>query len=61
LQSHGRYPAEIRATVKLDLAEKSASGYSRGDGKGVILRGTTQKTRGQARAIMETLALAKEK
>jgi hypothetical protein len=52
-------PAEIRATVKLYLDGKIRQWYSRGDGKGVIFVVDT-KTEDQARAIMETLPLAKE-
>ena len=52
-------PAEIRATVKLYLDGKIRQWYSRGDGKGVIflVDGTTEN---EARALMETLPLAKE-
>ena len=52
-------PAEIRATVKLYLEGKIREWYSRGDGKGVIFLVDT-KTEDEARAIMETLPLAKE-
>ena len=52
-------PAEIRATVKLYLDGKIRQWYSRGDGKGVILL-VDAKTEDEARAIMETLPLAKE-
>jgi hypothetical protein len=52
-------PAEIRATVKLYLDGKIRQWYSRGDGKGVIFL-VDAKTEGEARAIMETLPLAKE-
>src|SRR6516225_4446037 len=52
-------PAEIRATVKLYLDVKIRQWYSRGDGKGVIFLVDT-KTEDEARAIMETLPLAKE-
>ena len=52
-------PAEIRATVKLYLDGKIRQWYSRGDGKGVIFLVDT-KTEDEARAIMETLPLAKE-
>jgi uncharacterized protein YbjT (DUF2867 family) len=52
-------PAEIRATVKLYFDGKIRQWYSRGDGKGVVfLVGVT--TQDEARAIMETLPLAKE-
>ena len=52
-------PAEIRATVKLYLDGKIRQWYSRGDGKGVIFL-VDAKTADEARAIMETLPLAKE-
>ena len=52
-------PSEIRATVKLYLDGKITQWYSRGDGKGVIFLVDT-KTEDEARAIMETLPLAKE-
>jgi hypothetical protein len=52
-------PAEIRATVKLYLEGKIREWYSRGDGKGVIFL-VEAKTEDEARAIMETLPLAKE-
>ena len=52
-------PAEIRATVKLYLDGKIRQWYSRGDGKGVIFM-VDAKTEDEARAIMETLPLAKE-
>ena len=52
-------PAEIRATVKLYLDGKIRQWYSRGDGKGVIFF-VDAKTEDEARAIMETLPLAKE-
>ena len=52
-------PAEIRATVKLYLDGKIHQWYSRGDGKGVIFL-VDAKTEDEARAIMETLPLAKE-
>ena len=51
-------PAEIRATVKLYLDGKIRQWYSRGDGKGVILL-VDAKTEDEARALMETLPLAK--
>ena len=53
-------PAEIRATVNLYLDGKIREWYSRGDGKGVIFL-VEAKTEDEARAIMETLPLAKEK
>jgi hypothetical protein len=52
-------PAEIRATVKLYLDGKIREWYSRGDGKGVIFL-VDAKTEDEARAIMETLPLAKD-
>jgi hypothetical protein len=52
-------PAEIRATVKLYLDGKIRQWYSRSDGKGVIFL-VDAKTEDEARAIMETLPLAKE-
>ena len=52
-------PAEIRATVKLHLDGKIREWYSRGDGKGVIFL-VDAKTENEARAVMETLPLAKD-
>ena len=52
-------PEEVRATVKLYLDGKIREWYSRGDGKGVIFL-VDAKTEDEARAIMETLPLAKE-
>src|SRR5262249_30933412 len=52
-------PEEIRATVKLYLDGKIHQWYSRGDGKGVVFL-VDAKTEDEARAIMETLPLAKE-
>jgi hypothetical protein len=52
-------PAEIRATVKLYLDGKIRQWYSCGDGKGVVFL-VDAKTEDEARAIMETLPLAKE-
>jgi hypothetical protein len=52
-------PAEIRATVKLYLDGKIRQWYSRGDGKGVVFL-VDAKTEDEARAILETLPLAKE-
>lgn len=52
-------PAEIRATVKLYLDGKIQQWYSRGDGKAAIFM-VNAKTEDEARAIMETLPLAKE-
>ena len=51
-------PEEIRATVELYLDGKIREWYSRGDGKGVISL-VDAKTEDEARAIMETLPLAK--
>ena len=51
--------AEARATVKLYLDGKIRQWYSRGDGKGVIFL-VDAKTEDEARAILETLPLAKE-
>src|SRR5499425_3830771 len=52
-------PAEIRATVRLYLEGKIRQWYSRGDGKGVVFL-VDAKTEDEARALMETLPLAKE-
>jgi len=52
-------PAEIRATVKLYLDGKIREWYSRGDGKGVIFL-LDVTTEDDARALMETLPLAKQ-
>src|SRR6516164_8045710 len=52
-------PKEIRATVQLYLNGKIRQWYSRGDGKGVVFL-VDAKTEDEARAIMETLPLAKE-
>ena len=52
-------PEEIKATVKLYLDGKIRQWYSRGDGKGVIFL-VDAKTEEEARALMETLPLAKE-
>jgi hypothetical protein len=52
-------PTEIRATVKLYFDGKIRQWYSRGDGKGVIFL-VDAKTVDEARALMETLPLAKE-
>jgi len=51
-------PEEVRATVKLYLGGKIREWYSRGDGKGVIFL-VDAKTEDEARALMETLPLAK--
>lgn len=52
-------PEEIRATTKLYLDGKIREWYSRGDGKGIVFL-LDAKTEDEARAIMETLPLAKE-
>ena len=52
-------PDEIRATVQLYLNGKIREWYSRGDGKGVVFL-VDAKAEDEARAIMETLPLAKE-
>ena len=52
-------PEEIRATVKLYLDGKIQQWYSRGDGKAALFM-VNAKTEDEARAIMETLPLAKE-
>src|SRR5579864_2621746 len=52
-------PSEIRATVKLYLDGKIRQWYSRSDGKGVIFL-VDAKTEDEARAVMDTLPLAKE-
>ena len=52
-------PSEIRATVKLYFDGKIRQWYSRGDGRGVIFL-VDAKTVDEARALMETLPLAKE-
>src|SRR5207302_7352329 len=52
-------PDEIQATVRLYLDGKIRQWYSRGDGKGVIFL-VDAKSEDEARAIMETLPLAKE-
>jgi|SRR5215469_16766613 hypothetical protein len=52
-------PDEIQATVKLYLDGKIQQWYSRGDGKGVIFL-LDAKTEDEARALMETLPLAKD-
>ena len=52
-------PNEIRATTKLYLEGKIREWYSRGDGKGVVFL-LDANTEDEARAIMETLPLAKE-
>ena len=52
-------PSEIRATVKLYFDGKIRQWYSRGDGRGAIFF-VDAKSEDEARAIMETLPLAKE-
>ena len=52
-------PEEIKATVKLYFGGKIRQWYSRGDGKGVVFV-IDAKTEDEARAIVETLPLAKE-
>ena len=52
-------PAEVRATVNLYLDGKIRDWFSRGDGKGVIFL-VNATTEDEARALMETLPLAKE-
>ena len=51
-------PDEIEATVKLYFDGKIHEWYSRGNGKGVIFL-LDVKTEDEARALMETLPLAK--
>ena len=53
-------PEEIRATAKLYLDGKIREWHSRGDGKGIVFL-LDAKTEDEARAIMETLPLAKER
>lgn len=53
-------PEEIRATTKLYLEGKIREWYSRGDGKGIVFL-LDAKTEDEARAIMETLPLARER
>jgi hypothetical protein len=52
-------PAEIRAPVKLYFDGKIREWYSRGDGKGIVVL-VDAKTEDEARALIETLPLAKE-
>jgi hypothetical protein len=52
-------PSEIRETVKLYLDGIIRQWYSRSDGRGVVFL-IDAKTEDEARAIMETLPLAKE-
>ena len=51
-------PDEIQATVRLYLDGRIREWYSRGNGKGVIFL-VDVKTEDEARALMETLPLAK--
>lgn len=51
-------PLEVRATVKLYLDGKIREWYSRGDGKGVVVM-VDATTEDDARALIETLPLAK--
>lgn len=53
-------PEEVRATVNFYLDGKIREWYSRGNGKGAVFL-VDAKTEDEARAIMETLPLAKEK
>jgi hypothetical protein len=53
-------PDEIRETVKLYFDGKIRQWYSRGDGRGVVFL-VDAKTEDEARALMETLPLAKER
>ena len=53
-------PAEMRATVTFYLDGKIREWYSRGDGKGVVFL-IDAKSEDEARAIVESLPLAKEK
>lgn len=52
-------PEEVEATVNLYLGGKIREWYSRGDGKGVVFL-VDAKTEDEARAVMETLPLAKK-
>src|SRR6202012_5743751 len=52
-------PSEVQATVRLYLDGKIREWYSRGDGKGVVFL-VEVKSEDEARAIMDTLPLAKE-
>ncbi len=53
-------PDEVRATVRLYLDGKIRQWYSRADGKGVIFI-LDSKDAAEARSLMESLPLAKEK
>jgi len=52
-------PSEVQATVKLYLDGKIREWYSRGNGKGVVFL-VDAKSEDEARAIIDTLPLAKE-
>lgn len=52
-------PEEIKATVRLYFDGKIRQWYSRGDGRGVVFV-VDAKSEDEARAIMETLPLAKQ-
>ena len=52
-------PSEVRETLKLYLDGKIREWYSRGDGRGAVFL-VDAKTEDEARAIVETLPLAKE-
>ena len=52
-------PTEVQATGRLYLDGKIREWYSRGDGKGVVFL-VDAKSEDEARAVMETLPLAKE-
>ena len=52
-------PEGIRATVKLYFDGKIRQWYSRGDGKGLVFL-VDAKTEDEARALIESLPLAKE-
>jgi hypothetical protein len=52
-------PSEVRETVKLYLDGKIRQWFSRGDGNGAVFL-VDAKTEDEARAVMETLPLAKE-
>jgi hypothetical protein len=53
-------PSEIRETVKVYLDGKIRQWYSRSDGKGAVFL-IDAKTPDEARAVMETLPLSKER
>jgi len=52
-------PSEVQATVRLYLDGKIREWYSRGNGKGVVFM-VDATTEEEARAIMDTLPLAKQ-